>query len=91
MQESVVDRHLEVDSSLEVGRGIFAVETQEIDRLGFSKDELKLLKPYYTSEQIQKYRIKGENHKWIIYTTKEIIKNIDEYPNVKAHLIDIKQ
>lgn len=85
LQESVVDRHLEVDSSLEVGRGIFAVETQEIDRLGFSKDELKLLKPYYTSEQIQKYRIKGENHKWIIYTTKEIIKNIDEYPNVKAH------
>lgn len=85
LQESVVERHLEVDSSLEVGKGIFAVETQEIDGLGFDDKELELLKPYYTSEQIKKYRIEGENHKWIIYTTKEISSNIDDYPNVKCH------
>lgn len=85
LQESVVERHLEVDSTLEVGKGIFAVETNEIDELGFDDKEKKILKPYYTSEQIKKYSVVGENSKWILYTDKKVLQNIDDYPNVKKH------
>jgi len=85
LQESVVERHLSTDPSLIVGKGIFAVETDEIEDLGFTDREKKILKPYYTSEQIGKYIVSGENHKWILYTDKEICENIDEYPNVKKH------
>lgn len=85
LQESVVERHLEIDASLEVGKGIFAVETEEISDLCFNEHELKILKPYYTSEQIKKYVIMGVNHKWILYTDKQVCNQIDEYPNVKKH------
>ena len=47
--------------------------------------EKEILKPYYTSEQIKKYIVNGSNHKWILYTTKEVCEHIDKYPNVKAH------
>lgn len=85
LQESVVERHLEIDNSLEVGKGIFAVESEEINELGFNVQEQKILRPYYTSEQIKKYVIMGVNHKWIIYTDKQVCNKIDEYPNVKKH------
>lgn len=85
LQESVVERHLSIDPSLVIGKGIFAVETDEIDDLGFTEKEKKILKPYYTSEQIGKYILRGENHKWILYTDKRVCENIDEYPNVKKH------
>lgn len=85
LQESVVERHLEVDPTLIVGKGIFAVETAEIDDLGLTDNEKKILKPYYTAEQIKKYSIVGSNHKWILYTDKQVCKRIDDYPNVKRH------
>lgn len=85
LQENVVERHLEIDSSLEIGKGIFAVETEEIDDLGFNEFEKKILKPYYTSEQIKRYNVIGENHRWILYTNKDVCENIDQYPNVKKH------
>lgn len=85
LQESVVERHLDIEPNLIIGQGIFAVETDEIESLGFTDEERKLLKPYYTSEQIKKYCITKKNHKWIIYTDKEVCANIVRYPNVKKH------
>lgn len=86
LQESVVDKHLKIDSSLEVGKGIFAVETEEIEELGFDEKEKSIIKPYFTSEQIKKYVIMGINHKWILYTDRKVCENIKEYPHVMAHL-----
>lgn len=86
LQESVVERHLSVNPQLTVGKGIFAVETVEIPDLNLDDDETKILRPYYTSEQIQKYTVIGDNHKWILYTDKDVCDNIDAYPHVRAHL-----
>ena len=85
LQECVVERHLKTAPELIVGEGIFALENEEIANLNFTKEEMKLLKPYYTSEQISKYAITKENHKWIIYTNKAVCDKIDNYPNVKIH------
>lgn len=85
LQECVVERHLKISPELTVGKGIFAVENEEIPNLNFNKEELRLLKPYYTSEQISKYAIIKKNHKWIIYTNKAICDTINNYPNVKKH------
>lgn len=86
LQEVVCDKHLKIDPTLIVGEGIFAVDNKEIEDLNFNDEEKKILKPYYTSEQIKKYLIVGLNHKWILYTNKTICSKIDTYPNVKAHL-----
>ena len=86
LQETVLERHLETNPNLKVGRGVFAVETDEIPDMNLSEGEHKLLRPYYTSEQIQKYSIKGKNHKWILYMDKDAYENIDQYPNIKRHL-----
>ena len=86
LQEQVVERHLEIDNTLTVGKGIFAVEESEIEDLNLSERERTVLKPYYTSEQIKKYFIAGKNHKWIIYTDKYVCDHIEEYPNIKKHL-----
>lgn len=85
LQESVVEKHLSIDPSLEVGSGIFAVETDEIEDLGFNEKERLIIKPYFTSEQIKKYIIMGKNHKWILYTDRKVCENIKDYPNVRAH------
>ena len=85
LQESVVEKHLQIDPTLEVGKGIFAVETDEIETLNFNEHEKQIIKPYYTSEQIKKYVVIGLNQKWILYTNRNVCDHINEYPNVKKH------
>lgn len=86
LQECVVEKHLLVNPQLIVGKGIFAIESEEIIDLHLNDYETRILRPYYTSEQIRKYSIVGENHKWILYTDKDVCENIDDYPNVRTHL-----
>jgi len=75
-------------SKFVVGEGIFALSEKEKNNLKLSKNELKLIKPYYTTEQIHRYYSDPKNKLWLIYTDSSF-KNpnsMDNYPNLKKHL-----
>lgn len=86
LQEFVTDKHLEIDSSLTRNEGVFALSNEELSIMKLNINEKDVIVPYYTTEQIKKYAVKGENKLWIIYSDKSVYTNIDSYPNIKKHL-----
>jgi adenine-specific DNA-methyltransferase len=87
-QEAVLPRHLAdlPDKHVEPGSGIFILSNDEKRLLGVRGLERKIVKPYYTTEELVRYYGAPQNKLWIIYTTPEVTKHIVEYPNIKAHL-----
>lgn len=81
------------NGKFEKGEAIFGLTQKEKKDLGLTKDELKLIKPYYAnSEQLGKYYGEIKNRLWIIYTTSDF-KNPDKikpFPNIKKHLDKFK-
>jgi adenine-specific DNA-methyltransferase len=71
-----------------VGQGIFVLDNNEKEALNFTKKELELIKPYYTTNQIHRWFADSENDEWIIYTDSKFkyAENIKPYPNIKKHL-----
>ena len=78
---------------LEVGRSIFVLNDSEKQTLNLNSNEMALIKPYYTSEEIMRYWTDVNNHLWIIYTTSDFKndKSLDNYPNLKNHLDAVKK
>jgi adenine-specific DNA-methyltransferase len=75
-------------SSFNVGDGVFALNEYEKSSLNLDELESQLIKPYYTTEQIQRYYSDSKNSLWLIYTD-SIYKNEENmkiYPNLKKHL-----
>jgi len=75
-----------------VGEGIFGLSQSEKANLHLTKEEQKLVKPYYTTEQLSRYYANPKNQLWIIYTDSRFKspKAIIPYPNLKAHLDKFK-
>lgn len=75
-----------------VGDGIFVISDEEKNALNLSKEELGLIKPAYTTEQIKRYYADSNNKEWTIYTdsTFKDINKIKKYPNIKKHLDNFK-
>ncbi len=73
---------------LEVGRSIFVLNDYEKQSLNLLSNEISLVKPYFTSDEIMRYWTDKKNHLWIIYTTSEYKKptSLENYPNIKNHL-----
>ena len=71
-----------------VGDGIFVLSNEEKDELNFSKKELELIKPYFTTKELQRIYGNNKNSFWIIYTNSSFKNpdNIKPYPNIKKHL-----
>jgi adenine-specific DNA-methyltransferase len=70
------------------GQGVFVMPTSEFESSNFNEKEIELLKPYYTTSQIQKWYADSKNQEWIIYTDSSFKKpeNIKPYPNLRKHL-----
>ncbi|MDR2441728.1 MAG: Eco57I restriction-modification methylase domain-containing protein, partial [Planctomycetaceae bacterium] len=70
------------------GQGIFALSDSEMKSLILSDSEMKLIKPYFTTEQIHKYYSDNQNVLWIIYTDSsfKVLSSMDKYPKLKKHL-----
>ncbi|MFW6172185.1 MAG: Eco57I restriction-modification methylase domain-containing protein [Elusimicrobiota bacterium] len=64
--------------------GVFRVTSDEIDSKNLEKE---LLLPLIKTAHLRRYLIK-ENKEYLIYTTPDT--NIDEYPNIKKHLLSFK-
>lgn len=72
-----------------VGDGIFGLTNQELSNLNLPENEMALIKPYYTTEQVRRYfTISGANTQWLIYTdsTYKNESSMDRFPILKAHL-----
>lgn len=70
------------------GQGIFNITHKELNLLRLTEKELKLIKPFYTSNELKRYYGDKNNKLWIIYTDSKF-KNETEiihYPNIKKHL-----
>ena len=72
----------------EINQGIFVLTSAELETLALNQDELSLIKPYYTNENISRYGVQKGNKYWTIYTDSRY-KNpnsLDCFPNIKRHL-----
>lgn len=74
--------------TVEVGNGIFALSQDELNSLNLDSSEKKLIKPYYTTDELDRYYANPKNKLWIIYTGSEFKnpKSMEPYPNLKRHL-----
>lgn len=85
---------VKMQGKAQVGDGVFVLSQEEYDKNNFSAREKEILKPYYTTKQLNKYYGNPQNANWVIYTKSDINKPdkkthkvpIDEYPKIKAHL-----
>lgn len=78
----------ELGTGYSLGEGIFNLSDVEKENLNLSPDEQKLVKPFYTTTELEKYYGNNENKYWVIYTDSSF-KNpysMQPYPNLKNHL-----
>ena len=88
LQDFVNKKHKEVIENVEIGDGIFNLNQTEYDSLNLNQKEKELLKPFYTTTELQQYYGNPKNKLWIIYTDSSF-KNEEKilpYPNIKEHL-----
>jgi len=90
-QDRVIASHLGTLPKLELGEGIFVLSDKEMDKLNLNYEEKEIMRPYYTTNNLGRYLANKNNEEWIIYTTTETIKNIDNFPRIKAHLDRFKK
>ena len=56
LQDFVSKANVEkLNGNAKVGDGVFVLNQTELDNLKFSKKEKEIIKPYFTTEQLQKY------------------------------------
>lgn len=73
---------LVLGGDFKVGDGIFVINDKEKNQLNLQKEELKLIRPVYTTEQIKRYYANSINKEWVIYTG-STFKNINEMKNTQ--------
>ena len=77
----------------EIGDGIFVLSEKEKNQIPFTRKELDLIKPSYTTKELGHYYGNSTNQKWVIYTDSSF-KNenrIEAYRNIKAHLDQFRE
>ena len=80
-------------ANFKIGEGIFTLSTRELKALQLSKTDLQLIKPFYTTDELNRWKANPHNRKWIIYTDSSFKdkKKLESYPNIKKHLDRFKK
>ncbi len=83
----------ELGGSHKVGDGIFVLSQKEKASLNLTPAEESLIRPYYTSKQLGRYRVLRTNEEWIIYTGSNYknVRSMDPYPTLKNHLDQFRE
>ncbi len=76
------------------GEGIFVLSQAEFESKQFLAKEKKIIKPYFTTNQLERYFGSSKNTHWLIYTKSDINKPdkltrkipLTNFPNIKEHL-----
>ncbi len=87
--DSVNKKSLEIlGESYRLNEGIFNLCTEELKYLNLNKNELQLIKPLYTSKEINRFYTNENNLNWIIYTDSSFknIEKMNDFPKLKYHL-----
>lgn len=72
------------------GQEVFVVSNKTLEKLKLNKAEMKLVVPYHEPNHIHRYYYDNKSDKYLLYITKESVKNIDDFPNIKNHLLQFK-
>ncbi|MCE5175503.1 MAG: TaqI-like C-terminal specificity domain-containing protein [Bacteroidales bacterium] len=83
-----VNNKISKKHNIDIGLGIFGLSDFEKNNLDLTSNELELIKPYFSTEQVARY-CTFPNHKlWLIYTDSSFKnpKSMKNYPNLKRHL-----
>ena len=88
LQDFVNKKHKEVIKNVEIGDGIFNLSQDEYERLNLSTIEKKLVKPFYTTNELSRHYGNKKNKYWIIYTDSSFKdeNKMESFPNLKKHL-----
>lgn len=75
--------------SFNIGDGVFVLSQKEKEALHLtSEEDIQLIRPLYTSIEINRYKASQDNSSWIIYTDSRFKQSneMSTYPNIKKHL-----
>ncbi|MCH7688980.1 MAG: N-6 DNA methylase [Planctomycetes bacterium] len=80
-------RHLgEFQDRYQIGEGVFVLTPEEVESLNLSEKERSLLRPYYKSQAVGRYRFPNEPKHSVLYLTKETAPSLEGLPLIKRHL-----
>jgi adenine-specific DNA-methyltransferase len=74
-----------------VGEGIFVLTNDEVENLKLSKNEKELIKPLFKNSDIKNYYTNTENELNLINLRYTDRPNLEDYPNIKNHLVRFKK
>jgi len=76
-----------------IGAGIFVLSDNEKKELNLNNKELEIVKPAYTTKELNRWYTNSENEEWVIYTDSSFKnkKKIEDYPKIKKHLYQFKK
>src|SRR5579863_4476322 len=78
--------HREFAGQYPVGMGVFVLQSDEVERLNVSPAEQSLLRPYYDTQAVGRYRIAGEPTRRVLYLSRTTAPSLEGLPNIAAHL-----
>jgi len=79
-------------TDIEVGKGVFVLNNDELEQLALTENELKAIKPYLDPSDVNKYVINNPS-KYIIYSDSFVRKQIATgvFSNIKKHLDNLSE
>ena len=91
MQDFVSKTNVEkLGGKFDAGTGVFVISNKEKEGRPWNRKELEIVKPYYTTKEINRYYANPINKFWVLYTGSQINRTIKNYPNIKEHLDKFK-
>ena len=78
-------------NDVQVGEGIFVLTNDEVENLKLSKNEKELIKPLFKNSDIKNYYTNTENELNLINLRYTDRPNLEDYPNIKNHLVRFKK
>lgn len=86
-QDFVTEKHLNIlkDKKIKKGDGIFVISESEKKLMNLDSNEVQHLKPYYTSENLFKYKLRKPNKLWLIYANESFKNNVHKFKKLKMH------
>jgi len=75
-------------NGFDVGEGIFNITKKQYKETLFTNAEkTEILKPFYTTKEINRYKASNQNDTWVVYTKSDNdVANNPNYRNIKQHL-----
>jgi len=91
-QAFVTNKHLQKigDYQFNLGEGIFILSEEEYKSYNWTEHELRVLKPFFFAEEMDKFYFPLKNRYWLIYTDRKTKEDVERHPNkylnIRKHL-----